>query len=146
MRDSADSYDPAYGRIRRAKGKRRGKFDDEETYAKRDRHVERLQSESTAADHTDDLPEGDRWSTWDQTENRISSDFARRSAHEGCDVAIDGQSLAWAPALLRQGGWFGELRAHPGVRVADWPTGRAAALLDFAKNRTRDVMAATART
>jgi RIO kinase 1 len=67
VRDSADSYDPAYGRIRRVRGNRRGRFDDEETRAKRDRHVERLQSFETAADETDGLPEGDRWSTWDQS-------------------------------------------------------------------------------
>lgn len=67
MRDSADSYDPAYGRIRRAKGKRRGAFDDVETSAKRGRGAERLQSEEAAADETDGLPEGDRWSTWDQS-------------------------------------------------------------------------------
>jgi RIO kinase 1 len=66
MRDSADSYDPAYGKIRRAKGKRRQKFDEEETYAKRDRHLRRLPGEDTE-DATDGLPEGDRWSTWDQS-------------------------------------------------------------------------------
>jgi RIO kinase 1 len=63
MRDSADSND--YGVIRR--GKKRGKFyDDEATYAKRDRHVARLQAED-ASDATDSLPDGDRWSTWDQS-------------------------------------------------------------------------------
>ena len=74
MRDSADFDD--YGVTRRGKnGKTRGKFDDEETYAKRDRHVQRLQPEETAADQTDGLPEGDRWSTWDQTKNLIPNDL-----------------------------------------------------------------------
>jgi RIO kinase 1 len=63
MRYSADSDD--YGVTRR--GRKRGKFDDDETYARRDRHVRRLQSEETASDATDDLADGDRWSTWDQS-------------------------------------------------------------------------------
>jgi RIO kinase 1 len=64
MRDSADFDD--YGVTRRGKNKR-GKFnDDQATYAKRDRHVRRLQAED-ANDATDGLPEGDRWSTWDQS-------------------------------------------------------------------------------
>jgi RIO kinase 1 len=63
MRNSADFDD--YGVTRR--GKRRGKFDDDQaTYAKRDRHLPRLQAEDTN-DATDGLPEGDRWSTWDQS-------------------------------------------------------------------------------
>jgi len=63
MRDSADSDD--YGVTRR--GKKRGKIhDDELTYAKRDRHLPRLAAED-ADDGTDHLPEGDRWSTWDQS-------------------------------------------------------------------------------
>jgi RIO kinase 1 len=63
MRDSADSYD--YGVTRR--GRKRGKFDDGETaYAKRDRHLPRLQEED-ANDAVDGLTEGDRWSTWDQS-------------------------------------------------------------------------------
>jgi RIO kinase 1 len=63
MRDSADSDD--YGVTRR--GRKRGKFDDyDRTYVKRDRHLPRLQSED-AHDATDGLPEGDRWSTWDQS-------------------------------------------------------------------------------
>lgn len=66
MRNRADSYDPGYGRVRRARGNRRGKFDAEETYAKRDRHRPRLRAED-ARDDTDGLPEGDRWSTWDQS-------------------------------------------------------------------------------
>ena len=65
MRNSADSYDPPYRRVRRA-GKRRKYFDNEATYAKRDRHLPRLAAED-AYDGTDGLPEGDRWSTWDQS-------------------------------------------------------------------------------
>lgn len=64
MRDSADSDDD-YGVNRR--GKKRGKFNDyESAYAKRDRHLPRLQAED-AHDATDGLAEGDRWSTWDQS-------------------------------------------------------------------------------
>jgi RIO kinase 1 len=62
MRDSADSDD--YGVTRR--GRKRGKFDEELVYAKRDRHLRRLTAED-AHDATDGLPEGDRWSTWDQS-------------------------------------------------------------------------------
>jgi RIO kinase 1 len=62
MRDSADSDD--YGVTRR--GRKRGKFDDESAYAKRDRHLPRLQADD-ANDDTDGLPEGDRWSTWDHS-------------------------------------------------------------------------------
>jgi RIO kinase 1 len=63
MRDSADFDD--YGVTRR--GRKRGKFhDDEPAYAKRDRHLPRLAAED-AGDATDRLPEGDRWSTWDQS-------------------------------------------------------------------------------
>jgi RIO kinase 1 len=62
MRDSADSYE--YGVTSRGK---RGKFDDyESVYAKRDRHLPRLAAED-ARDEVDGLPEGDRWSTWDQS-------------------------------------------------------------------------------
>ena len=66
MRDSADSYDPAYGRVRRAGKRQRKHFDDEQTFTKRDRHLQRLGAES-ADDATDGLPEGNRWSTWDQS-------------------------------------------------------------------------------
>ena len=66
MRDSAESFDPAYGRVRRAGRKRRQYFDDEATSAKRDRYRPRLATED-ARDATDGLPEGDRWSTWDQS-------------------------------------------------------------------------------
>jgi RIO kinase 1 len=62
MRDSADFDD--YGVTRR--GRKRGKFDDEPSCAKRDRHLLRLEAED-ANDDTDGLPEGDRWSTWDQS-------------------------------------------------------------------------------
>jgi len=63
MRDSADSGD--YGVTRR--GRKRGKFDDDApAYVRRDRHRPRLQAED-ANDATDGLPEGDRWSTWDQS-------------------------------------------------------------------------------
>ena len=63
MRDSADSDD--YGVTRR--GRKRGKFnDDEPGYAKRERHLPKLAAED-ANDSTDGLPEGDRWSTWDQS-------------------------------------------------------------------------------
>jgi len=69
MRDSADSGD--YGVTRR--GSKRGQFRYEEaTYQKRDRRRPRLQAEDKN-DATDGLPEGDRWSTWDQTENLISN-------------------------------------------------------------------------
>jgi hypothetical protein len=70
VRDSAESFDPAYGRVRRAGRKRRQYFDDEATSAKRDRHLTRLAAED-AHDETDGLPEGDRWSTWDQSETPI---------------------------------------------------------------------------
>jgi RIO kinase 1 len=66
VRDSADSYDPAYGRVRRAKSKRQRKHYGEETFAKRDWHLPRLAAED-ADDASDGLPEGDRWSTWDQS-------------------------------------------------------------------------------
>src|ERR1700756_191713 len=63
MRDSADSYD--YGVTRR--GKKRGKSPRTgPAYPKRDRHPRRLEAED-AGDTTDGLPEGDRWSTWDQS-------------------------------------------------------------------------------
>ncbi|MFY9773826.1 MAG: RIO1 family regulatory kinase/ATPase [Trebonia sp.] len=66
MRDSAESFDPAYGRVRRVGRKRRQYFDDEATSAKRKRYRPRLATED-AGDATDGLPEGDRWSTWDQS-------------------------------------------------------------------------------
>ena len=70
MRDSADSYDPAFGRVRRARSKRQRKFyqpyDDQATYVKRAWELPSLAGED-ADDATDSLPEGDRWSTWDQS-------------------------------------------------------------------------------
>ena len=64
MRYSADSDDD-YGVTRR--GRKRGKFnDDDRAYVKRDRHRPRLAAEDKN-DATDGLPEGDRWSTWDQS-------------------------------------------------------------------------------
>jgi hypothetical protein len=72
MRESADSHDPAFGRVRKANNKRqRNRLDDEETFAKRDRHVKRLATAETAADATDGLAPGERWSTWDQSETPI---------------------------------------------------------------------------
>ena len=68
MRDSADFGD--YGVTRPSSGgysKKRGKFDDyEPAFAKRDRRRPRLEAED-ASDATDGLPDGDRWSTWDQS-------------------------------------------------------------------------------
>jgi RIO kinase 1 len=56
--------DPAFRRDRSSRGKRR--FDDDEpTFAKRDRQRRALPS-LEAYDAVDGLPEGDRWSTWDQ--------------------------------------------------------------------------------
>jgi len=49
-----------YGSVRR--GKRR--FDDEATFVKRNRHRDSLPSQDEVFDG---LPEGDRWSTWDQS-------------------------------------------------------------------------------
>lgn len=70
MRDSADSYDPAFGRVRRSRSKRQRKFyqphDDEATYVKRAWELKRLAG-AEEDDPTDGLPEGDRWSTWDQS-------------------------------------------------------------------------------
>jgi RIO kinase 1 len=67
VRDSADSYDPAFGRVRKTNAKRRNRLDDEETFAKRNRHVRRLASADEVADRTDGLAEDERWSTWDQS-------------------------------------------------------------------------------
>jgi RIO kinase 1 len=65
VRDSADSFLYPRGGARR--GKRRQKFDDDEAaFAKRDRLRERLATQD-ADDATDGLPDGDRWSTWDQS-------------------------------------------------------------------------------
>jgi RIO kinase 1 len=67
VRDSADSYDPAYGRVRKTNSRKRNRLDDEDTFAKRDRHVQRLASADDAADRTDGLADDERWSTWDQS-------------------------------------------------------------------------------
>lgn len=70
MRDGADSYDPGIGRVRRARSKRQRKYyqphDDEAIYVKRAWELPRL-ADQDADDATDGLPEGDRWSTWDQS-------------------------------------------------------------------------------
>jgi RIO kinase 1 len=67
VRDSADSYDPAFGRVRKTNARRRNRLDDEETFAKRNRHVRRLTTAEAAADRTDGLTDDERWSTWDQS-------------------------------------------------------------------------------
>ena len=68
MRDSADSYDPAFGRVRKTSNKRqRNRLDDEETFAKRNRHVRRLPTAEAAADAAVGLADDERWSTWDQS-------------------------------------------------------------------------------
>lgn len=65
MRESADSFDAGrYGKPRR--GKQRQRFDDEPIFSKRLNHRPRLESQD-ANDATDGLPDGDRWSTWDQS-------------------------------------------------------------------------------
>jgi RIO kinase 1 len=69
VRESADSDDSPYGRIRRANRGKQAKqrfTEDADTFAKRDRHRQRLRPVG-ATDATDGLPEGDRWSTWDQS-------------------------------------------------------------------------------
>ena len=66
MRESADSYDTSSYSGRGKGGKKRWRFDDDQpVYAKRQGRL-RLQAED-AHDATDGLPEGDRWSTWDQS-------------------------------------------------------------------------------
>ena len=73
MRDSADSD---HYRVTR-RGRKRGKFDDDEAvFAKRGRHLPRPRAED-ANDATDGLPEGDRWSTWDQAQSLIPSEPSR---------------------------------------------------------------------
>ncbi|HEX3752518.1 MAG TPA: RIO1 family regulatory kinase/ATPase [Streptosporangiaceae bacterium] len=63
MRDPSHSYDH---RSRRAsKGRSRQRFDDETLFEKRERRRLALPSLDDF-DVTDGLPEGDRWSTWDQ--------------------------------------------------------------------------------
>jgi RIO kinase 1 len=59
VHDFSDGHDG----VRRRRGKRR--FDDDEiTYAKRDRHRRALATEESVPDGP---PEGDRWSSWDQS-------------------------------------------------------------------------------
>ena len=53
------------GRASNRRGRRRSN-DDEATFAKRDRHRPSLPA-ADALDAVDGLPEGDRWSTWDQS-------------------------------------------------------------------------------
>ena len=94
MRYSADSDDD-YGVTRR--GKKRGKFhEDEPTYAKRDRHLPRLAAED-ANDATDGLPEGDRWSTWDQSEILIPNMRTCRSGHG----SLRGRNTPWHAARTK---------------------------------------------
>src|ERR1700746_843928 len=70
MRDSADSYDPAFGGVRRARSKRQRKFyqpyDDEATYVKRAWDLQRLAG-ADADDAPDGLSEGDRCPPWDKS-------------------------------------------------------------------------------
>jgi RIO kinase 1 len=54
------------GRAGNRRGRRRSNDDDEATFAKRDRHLPSLPA-ADALDAVDGLPEGDRWSTWDQS-------------------------------------------------------------------------------
>jgi len=69
MPDFADNrrWDRAGRGGRGKRGQRRfdHDFDDEPTFAKRDRHRPSLPA-ADACDAVDGLPEGDRWSTWDQ--------------------------------------------------------------------------------
>jgi RIO kinase 1 len=60
VRDVSHSYE--YNRERR---RDRRRFDDEPLFQKRHRHARRLPPVDVS-DATDGLPEGDRWSTWDQ--------------------------------------------------------------------------------
>jgi RIO kinase 1 len=54
------------GRASNRRGRRRSNDDYEATFAKRDRHLPSLPA-ADALDAVDGLPEGDRWSTWDQS-------------------------------------------------------------------------------
>jgi RIO kinase 1 len=54
------------GRASNRRGRRRSNDDHEATFAKRDRHLPSLPARD-ALDAVDGLPEGDRWSTWDQS-------------------------------------------------------------------------------
>jgi RIO kinase 1 len=57
---------PFQDRTANRRGRRRSNDDDEATFAKRDRHLPALPA-ADALDAVDGLPEGDRWSTWDQS-------------------------------------------------------------------------------
>ena len=98
MRDSADSYDPAYGRVRRASKRQRKHSDDEETFAKRDLHLQRLVAED-ADDATDGLPEGDRWSTWDAHGSEHPCIPRARLCPAVCSSRYHGQSAIANPRL-----------------------------------------------
>jgi hypothetical protein len=67
VHDFSDGESPS----RRRRGKWR--FDDEATFAKRDLHRRSLPPEDAFEGGP---PEGDRWSTWDQTEIFISNDLS----------------------------------------------------------------------
>ena len=96
MRDSADSFSYPRGGARR--GKRRQKFDDEAAFAKRDRLRERLAPQD-ADDADDGLPDGDRWPTWDQTENLDPNDLWRLRL---CGGVTGEQGIRyWASGLPR---------------------------------------------
>jgi len=70
VRESAYSFDGGSfdnGRGEPRRGKQRRRFDDDEPhFAKRQASRPRLEAED-ANDATDGLPDGDRWSTWDQS-------------------------------------------------------------------------------
>ena len=63
MRDPSHSYDRRSHRP--GKGRSKQRFDEETLFEKRERHRPALPS-LDQFDVTDGLPEGDRWSTWDQ--------------------------------------------------------------------------------
>ncbi len=58
---------PSAGFAKTSSKRQRNRLDDEETFAKRNRHVRRLPTAEAAADKTDGLAEDERWSTWDQS-------------------------------------------------------------------------------
>jgi RIO kinase 1 len=64
VRESADSFDTRSHS--RGRGNKRQRFDDDEPVFAKRRGYKRLEAED-ADDATDGLPEGDRWSTWDQS-------------------------------------------------------------------------------
>jgi len=110
MRDSADSHE--YGVTSRGK---RGKFDDyESVYAKRDRHLPRLAAED-AYDEVDGLPEGDRWSTWDQTENPIPKIRTYRPASR---PTVARRPWSWLVGRLGMRSYLSGRMPTSGARVA----------------------------